>query len=600
MNGTRLVLLGLLFAAASSAQDSITHLWPTVSPFGEDQFRRVTVGRLIHNHPGRVLAIVRDDKVFLALDPANLASFEEVTPPGIDVFALACLPTAAGGGTDRLAALTGGGLAILSATGQAPDLLACAPLPAFAGCRVLASRHWQVGAVRHHLLAGSGDATQPGTVRLAIVGDAAASTPVGLGTFVAGAHVLDLAFVDWVVGGAPELAVLTAAGLAIVDAGLAVVAAVPQATLGGKLGVVPREPAGEDLLGVVQLGTWHLFRHAPAGLAWCGELPLPASASVRGVAVGHLDSDACPDLMVSTDGLARVVVLASGGGFPTDAAILLHDADPESGAVASNGCPGLLDDVDDNGEVDAVALSRITIGSATDDRVIVWPNAADAVRGELGLAPLLPEAPSFTIAEGPTPGTYHAAIAEAWASEPEPERAVGMRLVVPPSTSGGAADRMSIVVWGLDPDLLVPIDMEPVRHYWWTLPSGVGPRDVYVPIPNAHSRVLLEVRRVQMDPAGTAVLAAEAATYFTVAIAGASDTWVGLVDPLLGPIPEPVPADWLAVEAGGGPNEPIPAVASTGPGGDRFVGASLPAPPKPPTKPKKSVPPPAAGPSPPL
>jgi hypothetical protein len=174
-----------------------------------------------------------------------------------------------------------------------------------------------------------------------------------------------------------------------------------------------------------------------------------------------------------------------------------------------------------------------------------------------------------------------------------------MRLVIPSPTTDSLTDRMSIIVWQLDPNLVEPVAMDPVRHFWWHLPTTGSVQGVYVPIPSSHQRYMLELRRVRFTASGTAIAYSEAATYFTVAVRATTlpNHWEATVTPLMGPLPDPVPEDWLAVDGGGAPNTPISASACTGlANDDRFVGAILPAPPKPPKKPKKSAPPPVQGP----
>src|SRR5690606_17117136 len=128
--------------------------------------------------------------------------------------------------------------------------------------------------------------------------------------------------VDWIPGGTPELAVLTASGLVVLTAQGSKLTAWPQSLTAGRLAAVPRAPAGEDVLSVVQLASWQLVRHTPAGATPCGVLPIAPSALVPGLATGLLDGDEHPDLLVSTDGIMRVVVLAPNGTFVPAQAVL--------------------------------------------------------------------------------------------------------------------------------------------------------------------------------------------------------------------------------------------------------------------------------------
>lgn len=599
MTRPRAFSLAILTLASSvpGQIDRAIHDWPTQPPFANDQFRRVATGRLISSHPGRVAAIVRDQRVFFALDPANLAAYEDVTPSNATVYEVATLATGTEGGTDRLAAITGGGLAVLSATGNGTGLAIGPPLSAWATCRVLKTRIWNNAGTRYHVLAAGADTNVAGLVRIGMVDDAGGA-PFDTGAYAGTATVLDIAFVDWLPGGTPELAILTTAGLVFVSVNGTVIGSVSKSVVAGKAAAIPASTSGENLLLTVKInGQWQLARQSPGGTTVHGVLPLPPTTVVRGVSLGLISADADLDLMISTTDGQRWFVMGSDGAYQASAAVAVDDLPPVAGASYANSCPGVLDDMDLNGEIDALVLSREIVGNIATDRVVVLLNVSDAIRVVLNQPKLLTLPLKFRVEGTATAGTYNAVFAEGWSTVPE--NAAGMRLVIPSPTTDSLTDRMSIIVWQLDPNLVEPVAMDPVRHFWWHLPTTGSVQGVYVPIPSSHQRYMLELRRVRFTAGGTAIAYSEAATYFTVAVRATTlpNHWEATVTPLMGPLPVPVPEDWLAVDGGGAPNTPISASAYTGfANDDRFVGAILPAPPKPPKKPKKSAPPPLQGP----
>jgi len=318
----------------------------------------LVAGAFVPDHVGRSAVLMRGGQAYMSFQPLQFDHFAAVATPAalastplLSARQLATLPNHDGTAADRVAAVVAGGVDLWHyVNGQFVSVQGVDA--AYAGAVELRSGvHQMPGGAENHFVAFT-DTWVQGGVHMAddtIVPGPRIPTP-------ANTTVWDVATVDWVAGGMPEIVVLSSAGLFVLDflgnslamqpfpvVGRGALCAIDQAGTPGVTAVIP-----------TGTGQW-LARTWQSGSATTWDSPTFLLPSIpTGIVAAQLTDDSYSEVLVScTDNLERVMVGTIDG--PTwQNGYYIEKSDP---SATADHTASILDDIDRDGEPDLIVQS---------------------------------------------------------------------------------------------------------------------------------------------------------------------------------------------------------------------------------------------------
>ncbi|MFN3242869.1 MAG: hypothetical protein ACE37K_15315 [Planctomycetota bacterium] len=433
----------------------------------------LVAGQHVPDHVGRSVLLMRAGQAYLSFQPLQFDHFAAVgTPAALAATALpsarqlAPLPNHDGTASDRVAAVVAGGVDLWRYdNGQFVSV--AGGEAAYAGAvQIRSGVHHTAGGPENHFVAFT-DSWVQGGVHMAddtIVPGPRIPTP-------ANTTVWDVATVDWVAGGMPEIVVLSSAGIFVLDFlgnalasqafpvfGRGSLCAIDQ---GGTPGVTAVIPTGS--------GQW-FARTWQAGSTTTWDSPTFLLPSIpNGIVAAQLTDDAYSDVVVScTDHLERVMIgTANGPTWQNGYYLRKHDPSATPSHTAS-----VLDDIDRDGELDLVLQAD---GS---EQLVVVADFAEQMHDHTGQ--LFAKAPVPTLSSPEIRGLVtDPAYLTSW-QFPQNHAALIVRFDLPT----GLNDQMEVrcYQYGMQGDV---VDTSSVTTYYADLPTGAsgGTFDMMIPVP---------------------------------------------------------------------------------------------------------------------